>query len=114
MSEATLICFDEDCDEICRGAVELDDIDIVGFDPVFEGMDKPHHMKVEKDGVLYVCMSWRDYELGTPLTGSGANSNDFGSWEEFNEWVVFTLGEYADCDETSFVLYKDEIEPFER
>ena len=109
-----LIGYNSNNEEEFRGNVEITDYyEIVAFDEVFTKVPLPHHMKVEKDGKYYPCMSWCDYELGTNLTGVGANSNDFLDWDEYNEWLVSVLAEFCDCEPYPY-LYANNIEPFIR
>lgn len=109
---ATLHGYDDSDNEMFCLDVEVSDgKDIYEFPPAFDGLEKPYYMIAEIDGLEYPCSSWRDYGLGTQLTGSGANSNDFADWFEYNEWVVGCIEQFASC-EPEFVLFEDDIDPF--
>lgn len=109
---ATIYGYDQDDNEIFCCDVEVTDgKDIYEFPPEFDSFEKPYYMIAEINGLEYPCCSWRDYELGTRLTSAGANSNDFADWDEYNEWVVSCIEQFASC-EPEFVLFANEVDPF--
>ena len=62
-------------------------------------------LMIDDYGTAHPAMSWRDFK------DKGALSNEFGTYDEFEEWLVAVAPEYQDCI-TPVALFKERIAPY--
>ena len=112
----TIECYDSNGNMFC----ELDVLHYEGNHDIIEiGPDRlnerPEYMIfIDEDGRRFGCMTSDEFYYGKNYVHTGANSNDYLDWEDFEERISDWLyrGEYDQDVEDTLAVFRDDLVPW--